>query len=83
MKTLKALALVAATAALTVGCTSIKTPAGWEYQSTIFQKQIEGIELTGSTNGAYSLKVRGYRSEAASIAEGVATGLAKGLKPVP
>ena len=51
--------------------------------STIFQKQIDGIELTGNTNGAYTLKVQGYRSEAASLAESVAAGVAKGLNPIP
>ena len=83
MKRIKLVALVAASAALVVGCTSIKSPAGWEYRSTIFQKQIDGIELTGNTNGAYTLKVQGYRSEAASLAESVAAGVAKGLNPIP
>lgn len=83
MKTLKFLTLIVASAALVVGCTSIKSPAGWEYRSTIFQKQIDGIELTGNTNGAYALKVKGYRSDTTAMIESVAAGVAKGLNPVP
>lgn len=65
------------------GCTSVKSPAGWEYKSTIFQKQIDTIDLTGNTNGAYTLKVKGYRSDTSAMIESVAAGVAKGLNPAP
>lgn len=83
MKPLRILALVAATASLAVGCTSIKTPNGWEYRSGVFQKQFQSLELSGGTNGTYSLKVTGYKSDAAAVAEAVASGVAKGLNPAP
>jgi hypothetical protein len=65
------------------GCTSVKSPAGWEYRSSIFQKQIDTIELSGHTNGNYTLKVKGYRSDTSAMIESVAAGVAKGLNPAP
>jgi hypothetical protein len=82
MKKLKIAALVVAAVGI-VGCTSVKSPAGWEYRSSIFQKQIDTIELSGHTNGNYTLKVKGYRSDSTAMIESVAAGVAKGLNPAP
>ena len=82
-KSKRILIALAAGALAVTGCTSVKSPAGWEYRSTIFQKQIDTIDLTGNTNGAYTLRVKGYRSDTTAMIESVAAGVAKGLNPAP
>ena len=80
MKHLKYLFL----AALLAGCTSATYQNGDNkitYKNSVFQKSFS--ELSLGTNGTLSIK--GYQSEAASIAkataEGVVTALGKGVKP--
>jgi hypothetical protein len=68
-------------AGLATGCTSVTAPNGWSYKSGLFQKQIGELEVTGGTNGTYSLRMKGYQSEAQNLVGAVAEGVAKGLKP--
>lgn len=63
MKTKLIIAGLAAIA-LCAGCTSLTTPQGWKYNSSIFRKQISEMSVTGNTNGNYSLRIKGYQSDA-------------------
>jgi hypothetical protein len=67
------------------GCTRLKGPGGWSYTSYIFQKKVAELEVTTGTNGAITIRLKGYESEAANLArataEGVALGLGKAIKP--
>ena len=67
------------------GCTNISGPGGWKYSSYFFQKQFAELEVTPSTNGGFTLKIKGYQSEAASLvkaaSEGVAAGLGRAVVP--
>lgn len=82
---MKASLLIIAILAVT-GCTSITTPDGSTYRNTIFTKTFSelDIEKTTGTNTT-RVHIKGFQSEAASIvkaaSEGVATGLAKSVKP--
>jgi hypothetical protein len=71
------LALAAGLAA--TGCTRLKGPGGWSYTSYIFQKKVGELEVTTATNGAITIKLKGYESEAANLARATAEGVAKGL----
>jgi uncharacterized protein YceK len=82
---MKALFATIAVIALT-GCTSITTPDGAKYSNMLFSKQIGDLEIEKQSGTNYTkVKIKGFQSEAASIvkaaSEGVATGLAKGVKP--
>ena len=82
---MKASLLTIAILALT-GCTSITTPDGTTYRNTIFTKTFSKLDIK-KTSGTNSIEVHieGFQSEAVSVVkaatEGVATGLAKGIKP--
>lgn len=82
---MKASLLIIAILAVT-GCTSITTPDGSTYRNTIFTKQFSelDIEKTSGTNTT-KVHIKGYQSDATAMvkaaSEGVATGLAKGIKP--
>ncbi len=84
---MKAIIAIIAVAALT-GCTSIKTPDGSVYRNTIFTKQFSELQIE-KTSGTNSVKVhvKGFKSDAAAIAdavsEGITKGIVKGAVPVP
>lgn len=84
---MKAIIAIITVAALT-GCTSIKTPDGSVYRNTIFTKQFSELEIkkTSGTN-TIEVKVKGFKSDAAAVAdavsEGITKGIAKGAIPVP
>ena len=82
---MKALFATIAVIALT-GCTSITTPDGTTYRNTIFTKTFSELDIKKTTGtNSFEAHIKGFQSEAASIvkaaSEGVATGLAKGVKP--
>ena len=60
-----------------VGCTTVQSPTGWKYSNFGFQKTFS--ELSVAPNG--TMTVKGYKSDAATIAEAVAHGVSSGLKP--
>jgi hypothetical protein len=80
MKTTLALLAIATL----TGCTGLKSPDGWEYKNGIFQKQFSELTIektTSGTNSTFKAVVKGWKSDGAAMAEAVASGVAKGLKP--
>ena len=61
-----------------MGCTRIETPSGYSYWNVGFEKRFQSLDIV-TTNGA-SLRVKGWTSEASTIAGAVAEGVAKGIK---
>jgi hypothetical protein len=61
-----------------MGCTRIETPSGYSYWNFGFEKRFQSLDIV-TTNGA-SLRVKGWTSEASTIAGAVAEGVAKGIK---
>jgi hypothetical protein len=73
------LLLVLLNVAVVAGCTTIKTPNGWEYKNYLFSKKFSSMEFT-DPNGA-SLKVKGLVSDSEALIEAAARGAATGANP--
>lgn len=64
---------------VTPGCVRLSGP-GWNYVR-VGSSQIGTADITAETNGTARIRLKGYRSDGDALAEGIAAGVARGLKP--
>ena len=56
--------------ALLAGCmTSVTTPSGAKYMNVGFNKSFGELEVVGGTNGTYTAKIKGYKSDNQQLLE--------------